>query len=53
MAKAKARKAETAAGKEETADARLAALFDAAPPARDTRVIAVRGRASTISRTSI
>ncbi|GAB6845453.1 excinuclease ABC subunit A [Methylorubrum rhodinum] len=47
MATAKARKAETAAGKgvktEQQADARLAAMFDAAPPARDTRVIAVRG----------
>ena len=47
MATAKACKAETAAGRkakaEETTDARLAALFDAAPPARDTRVITVRG----------
>ena len=43
MAKAKARKAETAAVEEDKADARLAALFDAAPAARDTRVIAVRG----------
>ncbi len=48
MATAKARKAATAAGKgvetEEQADARLAALFDAAAPsARDTRVISVRG----------
>ncbi|WP_232631536.1 excinuclease ABC subunit UvrA [Methylobacterium sp. Leaf118] len=47
MATAKARRAETAAGQgaatEETTDARLAALFDAAPPARDTRLITVRG----------
>lgn len=44
MATAKARKAETAARTEEKTDARLSALFDAAaPPARDTRVISVRG----------
>ncbi|MDV2987677.1 UNVERIFIED_CONTAM: excinuclease ABC subunit UvrA [Methylobacteriaceae bacterium AG10] len=44
MAKAKARKAETAAATEEKTDARLSALFDAAGErARDTRVISVRG----------